>query len=500
MAEFVLVVFSIVWVLGTTLAVHPSFFYPYETLKDFICVLGAWSLSGIAIGSAMTTGPAAQVRWVLLFIACWWLVCTLRAERHDIALRVAGRLVLCLAAGLLIAGRQEAIMAVVVGCLLDALYGWGRLLKNWRFFGEKKDQHNFLGLQGNANYAGSLHMIGIFCAWHLGGWWCLAAGISLIALVRSKCRSALYGAFVGIAVVAAVADHNAVTLLGFVGVLAIVIYFAVTAFDRKDPFLSFFLRFAVWRAVFMLVLRKPLFGLGPDNLKIVTPQLIRTLREQGTKIPADWSTRKAHSDWLQIAVDCGLPGLVAWAALVCVAIVNMDRAPVLGAGVVAVAAAGFFFHPLYLPQVLVPVSILLGNLLGVRFPEPIVFAGAQFWAALAIWAVLGLLIVLPAARLATYRHGLQRSLTNQCAGMGKMLAKNPRDTLGNLLMVHAALQHEKLYAASAFSTRALTHYDGESKYQDVLKTHAAVMAACGAKEVAAALMAEATSYEVGNKA
>ena len=484
--DFVIDILTAIWAAGAVLAVWPRTLYPYETTKELAAVAGAWLIVGLCLAAnrPLTVAPAVLV--LASGLTAWWLVAALKADRPDIALAMAGRLSLGLWAGLLAGGGPCVLPALVIAGLIDASYCFGRIKFNWRFFGEQADQSNTNGLQGNANFFGLTHLMLFFVAVHLGGWWLIAATVELAAVVRSRCRSAMLGLFAGIFWAG---TAGAMPLMGG---LAVVVA-AALGFGwswRRTGAKSAYLRLGLWDAIWPALRKHLVFGLGHNNLKLSMPHLIRAARAKGTLFPADWNCRRAHNDWIQAVADAGLPGAIGWLALIVMAVANAPASG-LAAGLIAFAVAGLAMHPLYVVPAQVAVVVMLGALFSGAAPVPLANAPELGLA----WAVAGWLVVQPAGRLWLFRRGLQTAVDNGFAGLGRAMQIDPKDTMGNLMLAHAALQHGRIWEANIFANRARAHYNGESMMHDVLKTDAAVLAMSGATQMAGRLMAEAAGYE-----
>jgi O-antigen ligase len=77
-------------------------------------------------------------------------------------------------------------------------------------------------------------------------------------------------------------------------------------------------RLTVWREALPLVAEHPLFGIGPDA---ATPEWTELKLGEGGRLPRG----HLHSTPLQIAVDRGIPALVAWAAMMATFFVSAGR-------------------------------------------------------------------------------------------------------------------------------------------------------------------------------
>lgn len=484
--DVVIAVLSSIWAVGTILAVWEKSFFPYEGTKELISTAGGWLIVGLCLAAPGVCRVSGDDIAFLTGLAAWWVVCAIRADRPDIAIASAGRLGLCLFAGLLAGSCAEAaLIAALCAGSVDFAYCCGRLWLDWRFLGENKDNENCKGFQGNPNFFGLTHVLLFFVALHLGGWFLAFAAAELTAVALSKCRSAILGLAAGASWCAATGPYPPVVMLAVPAVT--IVAFAI-AFMRHGS-KSAWLRLGLWSAVWPAIKENLVFGLGHNNLKLVMPWLIRQGREKGTTFPRDWNARKAHNDWIQATADAGVVGLAGWATFIAIAI-NAGPGTGLAAGVVAYAVAGLAMHPIYLPQVQVLLSLMIGALLA-NGGQPVELPA---WSGLA-WAIAGWVVVQPACRLWTFRCMMHRSVTEKFAGLGKAMRLEPKNTMGNLMMSHAALRSNRQLEAYIFANRAGQYFDGESMQHDVLKTQAAALAMAGATEIARSIFAEAAWFE-----
>ena len=479
-----------VWAACAVVLVYPRTLYPYETTKTLAAVAGAWLVVGLCLATGRPLAVAPAPLTLCAALTAWWAVCAAKADRPDIAMPVAGRLALGLWAGLWLGQNQALLVVLVLAGLVDVAYCFGRLWLGWQIFGEQADRQNTNGLQGNANFFGLTHMLLFFAATHLGGWWWLAAGIELAAVYRSRCRSAMAGVAAGV-LWYAVAGPFPVVVAGL-AVAVMAAAFAVAVAKRGAR--SAYLRLGLWSALWPAIKRHLVFGLGHDNLKLSMPHLIRAARSAGTLFPSDWNCRRAHNDWIQAVADAGLVGAALWLALLALAVATAPGTA-LAAAVVAWSVAGLAMHPGYVISAQTVFAVLLGCLLCGSGAAPLQHAPELGMA----WAVAGWLVVQPAGRLWLYRRQLQSAIDQNFTGLGRAMQIEPKDTMGNLMMAHAALQHNRAWEAKIFAGRAMAHFNGESMMHDVLKTEAAVLALSGATQLAGRILAEAAGYEGSEK-
>lgn len=75
-------------------------------------------------------------------------------------------------------------------------------------------------------------------------------------------------------------------------------------FDRNDPDTSN--RIELFETASRLIRDNPWFGVGPKNVGI------EALRYRGNRDYPDWMYQHMHNNFLQIAAERGIPGLILW--------------------------------------------------------------------------------------------------------------------------------------------------------------------------------------------
>ena len=153
------------------------------------------------------------------------------------------------------------------------------------------------------------------------GYWRLATGValalSLITLALTQSRGGILGVTVGLLAVAVWRDRRFAWLivLGLAGVLALV------AFGYGNTLIDFLLRmdarsgtlssrFEVWQRGVMMVRDFPLTGIGIGAYNTVAHLMYPFFIAAPDEVVAH-----AHNNFLEIAVDLGIPGLIAFVGL-----------------------------------------------------------------------------------------------------------------------------------------------------------------------------------------
>jgi len=129
-------------------------------------------------------------------------------------------------------------------------------------------------------------------------------------LFLSQTRSAWLGAVAGLAVIAALAWPRASA--GLVGILVFVYLIAPAKYqqrlrsgwDPNDP--NTRNRIELFQTSLRLIRDHPWFGVGPKSVST------EALRYRGSHEFPDWMYQHMHNNFLQIAAERGIPGLVLW--------------------------------------------------------------------------------------------------------------------------------------------------------------------------------------------
>ena len=137
--------------------------------------------------------------------------------------------------------------------------------------------------------------------------------------------------------------------------------FVATASQAKQK-ASVTTRYAYWRAALKLAARRPVLGGGPGTFSALYPTVQR---------PGDDFARLCHNDYLEQACDSGIPGAIAYLAMIVTLISylyryrltnNMDFSPIFAAwlGVAGLCLHSFVDYQLYVPALAWPMFFLLG--------------------------------------------------------------------------------------------------------------------------------------------
>jgi putative inorganic carbon (HCO3(-)) transporter len=174
----------------------------------------------------------------------------------------------------------------------------------------------------------------------------LALALSLITLALTQSRGGILGTTIGLLAVAIWRDRRFAWLiiLGGVGVLALIILgYAnslidfVLRMDAKSGTLAS--RMEVWQRGVMMVRDFPLTGIGIGTYNAVAHLMYPFFISAPDEIVAH-----AHNNFLEIAVDLGIPGFVAFIGLLVSWLVHVVRAyRVSNDGIVRAILAGIAF-------------------------------------------------------------------------------------------------------------------------------------------------------------
>jgi putative inorganic carbon (HCO3(-)) transporter len=150
----------------------------------------------------------------------------------------------------------------------------------------------------------------ICLGWRKHAWTIPLALLLLAPLLLSETRNAWAGAIAGILVVVLLLRPKAVVSLLL---LILMVYFLApvnlkqrlqTSFDLADP--NTRNRIELWETALRLIRDNPWVGVGP---KMVGRE---ALRYRGSHDYPDWMYQHMHNDFLQIAAERGIPGLMLW--------------------------------------------------------------------------------------------------------------------------------------------------------------------------------------------
>jgi putative inorganic carbon (hco3(-)) transporter len=142
--------------------------------------------------------------------------------------------------------------------------------------------------------------------WRKHKWILLLSCFITIVLILSQTRTALIGAIAGACVMILLKQPRAI-----IGLLAIIIVLFVfspakikqrlhSSITTQDP------RIEIWGTSLRLIKENPWFGVGLTNVNR------EALRYRGNYAYPDWAYQHMHNNFLQIAAERGIPGLVFW--------------------------------------------------------------------------------------------------------------------------------------------------------------------------------------------
>lgn len=224
------------------------------------------------------------------------------------------------------------------------------------------------------------------------------AGLMLAALVLLGSRSGLLGALAGAAVVVwwARPRWRAGYALGAGIVLALGLVLALLRAEDPANVDTVAFRLELWARTVTMIRAAPFTGVGLNAFPLVQPDLYPILRHEASGFVAH-----AHSLYLQIAVDLGVPGLIAFLALLVGVAGAARRGLIAGPSPLLLGAAGSLVawggHGLVdaitlgaKPVVLV--GLCAGILLG-SDPQPVALRRSDLAGLAARWVLLSLFTI-----------------------------------------------------------------------------------------------------------
>jgi putative inorganic carbon (hco3(-)) transporter len=255
------------------------------------------------------------------FFFAWTMVAAFAAGDNPLNRHTLGKfyllLILVLASAIL-RGAGRTIWIYKATFIVAALATLGGLLQ---FITDpKRDLMNRItGFQSTwMNYSGQLMLVLValsayaFCYGMVRRWWIPSLGLLVAAaLVLSYTRNAWMGAAVGIVVVALLLGR----LRFIAGMIAMLVLFYLVAppsiqhrfqsgFNPEDPNTAN--RIEVWKTSMRLIRAHPWVGVGPESVRG------KALHFRGTNEYPDWLYQHMLNNFLQIAAERGLPGLLLW--------------------------------------------------------------------------------------------------------------------------------------------------------------------------------------------
>lgn len=156
----------------------------------------------------------------------------------------------------------------------------------------------------------SLFAYGMLYGWRRN-WWAPPLALALgLSLYLSLTRNAWLGAAAGVLTVLALRRPRAIMafalLLSLLGIFgpAVIQERLRSAFDREDTTTQG--RIELMETSLRLIRENPWFGVGPKSVNT------EALRYRGNHEFPDWLYQHMHNNFLQIAAERGIPGLILW--------------------------------------------------------------------------------------------------------------------------------------------------------------------------------------------
>jgi putative inorganic carbon (HCO3(-)) transporter len=320
-------------------------FFPVS-LKDpperiaFLCLAGSVSLSLVSIAASQILLAAALAAtlwlrvergrdylqwppftWPLLAFCLWTLLAIFLSRAPQLALLEAKKFFLYLVLFLvptLVRGKGSAVWiyrTVFLVAVASCLKGIEQFISNPhrglldRISGFMSQWMTYSGLLMLVLVALSAFICHLGWRRHL---WILPLALLLATpLYLSETRSAQWGALAGIVAVMlirrkvrAVAALLAILLLVYIASPASIRRRLSSGFDPEDP--NTRNRIELFSTALRLIQDKPWIGVGPKNVGS------EALRYRGSREWPDWMYQHMHNNFLQIAAERGIPGLLIW--------------------------------------------------------------------------------------------------------------------------------------------------------------------------------------------
>ncbi len=143
-------------------------------------------------------------------------------------------------------------------------------------------------------------------SWRNHKWIFVLGCLIAVAIIFSETRTAILGAIAGAGVIVLLQRPRAI-----LGLLALTITFYIvspakikqrvqSSWTTQDP------RIEIWETSLRLIKENPWFGVGLKNVNS------EALRYRGNHLYPDWAYQHMHNNFLQIAAERGIPGLLIW--------------------------------------------------------------------------------------------------------------------------------------------------------------------------------------------
>ncbi|MFA5132940.1 MAG: O-antigen ligase family protein [Candidatus Paceibacterota bacterium] len=348
----------------TVLMSGPQFRAPYEVLRRALMpLLGvAYLLQWWVEGTSIYLPD--MVIWITLGMVGWWIVATLVSPYHYVGVSElsvwTGMVMFIVTAfnGINLTGLGIVMIGIVANCLYAVLQGVFKR-EPLRNLSNALPQYLFpLGFIGNTNMLGNLMAVSFFLSLLLGAesrWWYLVSALIGYTVWITKCKGSYLGMVVGgLFVLVTTQSDDVYTLLVImsigIGMMLLSTGWRHLISDYSKGTLKERLNY--WRIAWEQIKLTPGFGLGLDCLKCRIPYIQRDLNNKSNGAfldPSNYSCpypQKCHNDYIQMACDVGIPGLVAYLSLIIMALLS-DADLLLKGALIAALISGIFMHNLH---------------------------------------------------------------------------------------------------------------------------------------------------------
>lgn len=465
--------------------VVPGYSYrPYKTPRDTLLTASVFLLMMYwVLFDGMVFIDRNILALVLVFFG-WALLCSLLSPHQTMALRGWLRNIAAACLGLVLVRAVDqdwGIVLFVIAALINSVYAIVQNKFRWEPFKKLPAMKPFSarGLIGNSNMLGAYlvpHVfMGIYLSTYQSPVWLTGVAAMVYAIWLTKCRAAFLSLACGSALYACL--FLDISMIVFtLGVTVAILYLLRKDFTRFAIFSRDTLRQRVniWRVALEQIKKTPVFGLGYDGFQAKVPYLQKHINTQtnGAFLDPDnyhdpWP-RYAHSDYLQTAVDVGLPGLWLLAGIVAVALFSgfgSMNAPFVGLNsviLIGILVNGLVFHATQVTAVNIIFWYVIGNLLSAghyhwTFSCPVSFAVITF-------LILGFLIYRYIGRWLAYDICMDRYLRSKMTDdlwLDQALKLNPSGSKNNTLATYHYIKKHEFHEAYIHASRALAGYDGE---------------------------------------
>lgn len=336
-----------------------TFRIPRDTL---LCLGGLLTTSYWLMSGASVIFIPMYVFYLITLMLLWWFICEIISSHPHLALNdfitFTSVLLLCLfvSPNFLFFG----LKLLVISTLLNGIYAHLQTYYRYDFWKKSSNlvDNAAIGFIGNPNYLGNWLVPGIFSTAWLGvvdsPFWFLSLPFFVYILIRTFCRSAMFGLFVG----ALFVSFGISTLSGFI--LIGLLFFAIAYISYANPYgLRTVLlrpqtlkeRKNYWRVALKQIPRTPIFGTGLNLFMTKVPFLQREINNETNKqflLRKNYTApmpQRCHNDYLQHILDHGFVGFILLMGLFVISLSYMTKETLfLGGGLVALLASGMFFH------------------------------------------------------------------------------------------------------------------------------------------------------------